>query len=353
MIKFTENAPLLSYNTFGMNVHAALLAEYETVDELRQILHDERVILLMNQQREEGKLPFWHIGAGSNLLFRGDYPGVILHCHAKGIDEIVTSDDNLLLKVKPGTIWDEVCDYCAEKGYYGVENLSLIPGETGAAAVQNIGAYGVEIKDVVEQVICFDILEDKERIFSASDMEYGYRISALKREEMKARFIVTDVVIRVSLSQQLHLEYAGLKNALSLTGETVSMPTAAEVRKAVIRIREGKLPDPKITGNAGSFFKNPVVTNDVFNKLLSEYPNMPHYTVDETHTKIPAGWMIEQCGWKGKSLGRAGVYEKQSLVLVNRGGATPDEIITLCQTIVEDVKGKFGICIEPEVNLIG
>lgn len=350
MVKLHENISLLPYNTFGMDVRAALLAEYETLDDLRQLLHTPKVKQLMDLQREAGQLPFWHIGSGSNLLFKTDYPGVVLHCTAKGIrvaEPTASTADNYLLEVEAGTIWDDVCAYCADNGLYGPENLSLIPGEAGAAAVQNIGAYGVEIKDLIYEVITFDVETERIRSFSPEEMHYGYRESLLKLPEAKARYIVTRLVLRVSKEPRLNLGYAGLSAAI-----TVANPTAADVREAVIRIREGKLPDPKVLGNAGSFFKNPVVTNDVYEALLAQYPSMPHYKVDEQHTKIPAGWLIEQCGWKGKSLGNAGVYEKQSLVLVNRGGARPDEVVTLCQTIITDVAKKFGITIHPEVNII-
>lgn len=356
MIHITHGASLLPYNTFGMEVKAAVLAEYDTLDELQQLLDNEEISQLMQRQRKAGRLPFWHIGGGSNLLFAGDYQGVIFHCNAKGIDRsAMLADGSCLLTIEAGTCWDDVCAYCAEEGLYGTENLSLIPGETGAAAVQNIGAYGVEFGHLVEQVICWDLEQKCKRIFSAEEMHYGYRESLLKHDEAKSRYIVNQVVIKVSKEPVLHLGYAGLLSALGLTEtptEEASKPTALEVRQAVIRIREGKLPDPKQVGNAGSFFKNPVVENSLFERLLQTYPAMPHYKVDEQHTKIPAGWMIEQCGWKGRSLGRAGVYEKQSLVLVNRGGATPEEIVTLCNTIVSDVEKCFGIRIEPEVNMI-
>ena len=353
----TRNASLLPHNTFGMDVKAAVLAEYDTVDELRQLLADPLVGALMQAERAAGRLPFWHIGSGSNLLFAGDYPGVVLHCNARGM-RLEMDDDGTTgrLEVLAGTPWDDVCASCASQGLYGPENLSLIPGETGAAAVQNIGAYGVEISDLVEKVVCLDTETGREHTFAGEEMGYGYRESRLKHAADKARYVVTSVVLRVERPGRLHLEYAGIKRALGIEAKPdkdIEALTPKDVREAVIRIREGKLPDPKQTGNAGSFFKNPVVSNAIAKPLLARYPEMPHYVADDRHTKIPAGWLIEQCGWKGKSMGRAGVYEKQSLVLVNRGGATPDEIVRLCQTIVDDVAHKFGIRIEPEVNIIG
>lgn len=347
MIRITPHANLLPHNTFGMNVHAALLAEYDTPSELQQLLHEPQVMALIQRQRQLGQLPFWHIGSGSNLLFTGDYEGVIFHCTLSGITMVEEGQGQVVLQVQTGTLWDDVCAYCATHGLYGPENLSLIPGETGAAAVQNIGAYGVEMKDLVHQVVCWDVEADQEHRLTAQEMQYGYRQSLLKQPQAKGRYIVTSVLLSLTRQPQLHLDYAGLRQAIA-TGD----PTLQEVRDAVIRIRQGKLPDPTVLGNAGSFFKNPVVPNALFHQLLLTYPAMPHYVVDAHHTKIPAGWLIEQCGWKGKSLGKAGVYQKQSLVLVNLGGATPQEIITLCQKIRLDVHTTFGIDIEPEVNII-
>lgn len=353
-----KNTSLLAYNTFGMNVKAAILAEYETVKELKELLAEKDILQLMQQQREKRELPFWHIGAGSNLLFKGDYPGVVLHCTTKGM---MRRKDGETIEVLAGTTWDDVCCWCAKLGIYGTENLSLIPGETGAAAVQNIGAYGVEIKDLIQEVICWDIIEQKECVLTNKDMQYGYRSSLLKTPEAKSRYIVTCVVLKLSKTPVLHLDYAGLRQALN--GKEA--PTPQEVRDAVINIRQGKLPDPKELGNAGSFFKNPVVEKAVYERILQEWrcgserveahgeeASIPHYIINDELIKIPAGWLIEQCGWKGKTVGRAGVYEKQCLVLVNRGGATPEEIVTLCQEIVKSVKRKFEIDIEPEVNLI-
>lgn len=372
MKKIIYNAPLLAYNTFGMDVKAAILAEYETLAELKELLAEEDIKQLMEQQQQKGELPFWHIGAGSNLLFKGDYPGVVLHCTGKGITvadgllDMRNADDADLcdytyIEIMAGTTWDDVCQWCADHELYGAENLSLIPGEAGAGAVQNIGAYGVEIKDLIAEVVCWDVVDQCEKRLTREEMQYGYRASLLKQPEAKSRYIVTSVVLRLSKTPVLHLEYAGLKQALA----TIETPTLQDVRNAVIAIRQGKLPDPKELGNAGSFFKNPVVEKSVYERILQEWrygseqieahgeeATVPHYIINEELIKIPAGWLIEQCGWKGKTIGRAGVYEKQCLVLINRGGAKPEEIVTLCQEIVKSVKEKFGIDIEPEVNLI-
>jgi UDP-N-acetylmuramate dehydrogenase len=235
------------------------------------------------------------------------------------------------------------------KGYYGMENLSLIPGDVGASAVQNIGAYGVEAKDLILCVWMIEIANGERHIWGNEEFEYGYRQSRLKTD-WKNRFLITRVTYALSKTFKPHLDYGNIRSELERKG--IKEPTAQQLRDTIIEIRQAKLPDPKVMGNAGSFFMNPIVTKNRYEKLAVAYPNMPHYKVDSRHVKIPAGWMIEQCGWKGKSLGRAGVHDKQALVLVNRGGATGAEIVALCQQIQLDVKAKFGIEIHPEVNII-
>lgn len=355
------NYSLKEHNTFGMDVKCALYAEWETLDDLEWILQYPQAVRLMEQERAAGRPPFWVIGEGSNLLFKGDYPGLVLHCANKGID-IATNEIEeypldwlgpeqfCMLTVQAGTHWDDVCEWCAQRDLYGVENLSLIPGEAGAAAVQNIGAYGVEIGDVIELVNCYDTLNGCVVTLSQSDMQYDYRQSLLKQPENKGRYIVLDVMIRVQHTPKLNLEYKGLADALinqQQNNTTTLQPSA--VRSAIIDIRNSKLPDPKQVGNAGSFFKNPVITIDEYNQHCSDAPKYP---VSDTHVKVPAGWLIEQCGWKGKRIGNCGVYDKQALVLVNHGDAQPSELVALCNDIIASVKTKFSITIEPEVNII-
>lgn len=365
MTQLTEHAPLLGRNTFGMDVRCALLAEYETLDDLRWVLSQPQVQQLMQAERAKGRPAFWHIGAGSNLLFTGDYPGLVLHCAARGIEiarneiedyplDYLGPTMECMVEVQAGTTWDDVCAWAVERDLYGIENLSLIPGEMGAAVVQNIGAYGVELKDVIELVNCYDVETDSVCTFSVRDLDYGYRASWLKQPGQKGRYIVLNAMLRLSHTPHLQLEYAGLRAALPQ-----AEPTLADVRQTVINIRRAKLPEPEVLGNAGSFFKNPVVMRETYEQLLSAWradhgaeATVPHYDVDAQHVKVPAGWLIEQCGWRGRSLGRAGVYEKQCLVLVNLCGATPDEVVKLCHQVVADVRQRFGIDIEPEVNLI-
>jgi UDP-N-acetylmuramate dehydrogenase len=230
-----------------------------------------------------------------------------------------------------------------------MENLSLIPGDVGASAVQNIGAYGAEAKDVIERVEAVSITTGEVCTFSGEDCCYGYRDSRFKRE-WKNQYLITHVTYRLSREYKPRLDYGNIRAELERQG--ISLPDALQLRQTIIDIRNAKLPDPKVTGNAGSFFMNPVVEREVYDRLAEQYPGMPHYDVDEEHVKIPAGWMIDQCGWKGKSLGKAGVHDRQALVLVNRGGATGQDVIALCQAVCADVEQKFGIALHPEVNIV-
>lgn len=254
-----------------------------------------------------------------------------------------------MLRCGSGETWDDIVAYCVEKGWYGSENLSLIPGEVGASAVQNIGAYGVEAKDLIYKVEAVEIATGRVVEFSNEECRYAYRDSRFKHE-WKNRYLVTYVTYRLSSSFTPDLDYGNIRS--SLEAEGIAVPTASQLRQTIVKIRKAKLPDPRVTGNAGSFFMNPVVARNVYERLAAQYPGMPHYDMGEVGVKIPAGWMIEQCGWKGRSLGRAGVHDRQALVLVNKGGATGNDVVCLYKRIIEDVKAKFGIDIHPEVNVI-
>ncbi len=322
-------------NTFGLDVKARRWFEYASVEELEALIAGKRIAS-----------PYLHVGSGSNLLFVGDFEGTVLHS-AIGTVEVVRQDARKVwLRVGAGVVWDDFVAYCMEHGYYGVENLSLIPGEVGAAAVQNIGAYGVEVKDLIACVETVDVRGGR-RVFGVEECDYAYRDSVFKRAGMKS-FFVTHVTFAMSKAEQYTLGY----EAIRLELEKHPRIDLATVRKAIVDIRESKLPNPKALGNAGSFFMNPVVSRTKFEALLQEYPSMPSYQVDATHVKIPAGWMIEQCGWKGKSLGKAAVYDRQALVLVNRGGATGADIVALSDAVRTAVREKFGVEIHPEVNII-
>ena len=330
---------LKSRHTFGMDVKTALFIEYATKEELKE--------LLLNQQLEEGR--WLHIGGGSNLLFMGDYPGTILHSSIKGYEVLSEDAEEVIVRVGAGEVWDDFVAYTVAQGWYGAENLSWIPGEVGASAVQNIGAYGVEAKDLIANVETIEVATGKERVFSNAECGYAYRESIFKLS-LKGQYIVTHVSYRLKKTPCYHLDYGNVRAELAKANFDLAL---ANVRQVIIDIRQAKLPDPNVQGNAGSFFMNPIVQRTHFEALLKDYPQMPHYEVDADRVKIPAAWMIDQCGWKGKRLGNAGVHDKQALVLVNCGVATGVEVVRLSEEIQQSVFDKFGIQIYPEVNFIG
>ena len=332
-MKDLSNYSLLAHNTFGIEARCSRFLEYSTVEEAQEI-----ALLL--------KSPYLLIGAGSNLLLTGDFDGMVVHSALRGIEKI----DATHVRCGSGEVWDDVVAWCVAHTLYGAENLSLIPGEVGASAVQNIGAYGAEVKDFISSIEAVEIGTGKQCLFSREECQYGYRDSRFKHE-WKNRYLITHVTYQLSNDSSLQrLDYGNIRSELEHRG--INQPTPLELRQVVIDIRNSKLPDPKVMGNAGSFFMNPVVERSKYEELLRMYPQMPHYYIDENHEKIPAGWMIDQCGWKGRSLGPAGVHDRQALVLVNRGGATGADIVALCQRIQHDVREKFGIEIHPEVNIV-
>lgn len=330
-----EDYSLLSHNTFGIDVKAACFLEYRSVEELHELIARELITM-----------PYLHIGGGSNLLFTKDYPGTVLHSLIAGIEVLSENDEEVLLRVGAGVQWDDFVSYCVEHDWYGVENLSLIPGEVGASAVQNIGAYGVEVKDLITSVETVNI-RGEERVYSVDECGYAYRKSIFKQPEMKEVF-VTYVCFRLSKKESYTLDYGSIRQEL----ENYPAVTLPVMRRVIIGIRESKLPDPKVTGNAGSFFMNPIVPRVQFEALQQEYPRIPFYELADGTVKIPAGWMIDQCGWKGKALGPAAVHDKQALVLVNRGGAKGSDVIALSDAVRASVRDKFGIDIHPEVNIV-
>ena len=351
-------------NTFGMKVKARCFMEYDSVADLVDI------------EFEELARPVLHIGGGSNLLFTDDFKGTVLHskidfiemldqedCHSDRAERVEKSQETVLVSVGSGVVFDDFCDWAAKEGLWGVENLSYIPGEVGASAVQNIGAYGVEVKDVIRKVYCYDAVEEEFVNFDVEDCEYGYRDSVFKAPEIKGRYIVTHVVFALSRTPQPKLEYGNLKAVLE--GLPEGSLTPVQIRKAIIKIRKEKLPEPSVMGSAGSFFKNPVISVEHFERIVAaakaEYGQdyeVPHYIVEchgvtETMIKVPAAWMIEQCGWKGKRSGGAAVWEKQPLVIVNyTGEAYPEEIVGLEKRIIASVKTKFDVELHPEVEHI-
>lgn len=328
---------LTTHNTFGIKARCRRFIEFGSVDELQAVLSG-----LTGSDR-----PLLILGGGSNLLLTRDYDGTVLHSAIRGV-ECVRSDDGILLRAGSGETWDDIVAMCVERGWYGAENLSLIPGEVGASAVQNIGAYGVEAKDIIYNVEAVEIATGRIVRFANSDCEYAYRQSRFKRD-WRDKYVITHVTYRLSETFSPRLDYGNIR--AELAGRGIGEPTAAQLRDVIIDIRKAKLPDPAVEGNAGSFFMNPIVPRDKYERIAAEYGDVPHYTVYDGHEKIPAGWMIERCGWKGRSLGRAGVHSRQALVLVNRGGATGEEVLRLCEAIRADVMERFGVDIHPEVNI--
>lgn len=431
MLKIEYDKDLRELNTFGMRVRAKAFAEYDSVEELAELLHGGQTAEGLSGGMERRlPEPFLHIGSGSNLLFTGDFPGTVLHSRINYIKVVGgervakesvpktavvesatketedvpvvdrSADDVVYVSVGSGVVLDDFCKWAAEQGLWGAENLSHIPGEAGASAVQNVGAYGVEVKDIISKVCCYD-MEDRRTVeFAVDECAYAYRDSVFKHAPAKGRYIITEVQYRLSRAPQPRLDYGHLRHAVEealrncptepsacatgLASDNAAGPASADmsgfepanvsalesvgadaltpalVRQVVTEIRRGKLPEPSELGSAGSFFKNPVVPEQVYmdilagqKAILGEDAAVPHYMMGDGMVKIPAAWLIEQCGWKGRRCGGAGVYEKQPLVLVNRSGnALPEEILKLESQIVDSVLTRFGISICPEVEHI-
>jgi len=337
MMKEEFDYQLLSHNTFGIHACCRRFMEFSTIEEARLVA-----------EKLSGE-PLLIIGGGSNLLLTADFPGTVVHSAIKGMEATMETDGSVLLRCGSGEVWDDVVAYSIDHDWHGAENLSLIPGEVGASAVQNIGAYGAEVSHIINKVEAVRIADGALVSFTAADCCYGYRQSRFKHDWAR-RYLITHVTYRLQTIFTPCLDYGNIRTELEQRG--IATPTAHQLRQVIIAIRQAKLPDVKVEGNAGSFFMNPVVERDVYESLASRYPDMPHYYVDATHEKIPAGWLIDRCGWKGRTLGRAGVHDRQALVLVNRGGATGADIVALCEAIRRDVHQTFGITINPEVNII-
>jgi len=336
-MKKITNASLTELNTFGIAAKAKLLIHYQTENELIELIQSE---ILQGEK-------VLHIGGGSNLLFQKDFDGIILHSEIKYISEKSETDVEITVEVGGGVCWDDFVEYAVKNNLGGVENLSLIPGEVGAAAIQNIGAYGVEVCDTIREVNAIHLQSGKNQTFKVEECDYNYRESIFK-SSLKGQYAITSVVFKLSKKPNYKLDYQHLEKQVLEKGEI----SLRSIRQTIISVRESKLPDPKITGNAGSFFMNPVISKTDFEKLILEYPEMPHYFVSNETEKIPAAWLIDQCGWKGKRVGNAGVHDKQALVLVNKGGATGSEIAHLAFLVQDSVQSKFGIKLTPEVNYI-
>lgn len=338
-----RNYSLLEHNTFGIDAKCGRFLEYASVAEAVEVAG------MISSS------PFLIIGGGSNLLLTADYPGtVVTPAPMADVSSGVCLDSkSLTLRCWAGLVFDDVVDYCVGNGLYGLENLSLIPGQVGASAVQNIGAYGAEVKDVICSVEAVEIATGKVVTIPAEECHYAYRQSRFKGE-WRNRFLITHVTYRLSTSFTPHVDYGNIRAELDAKG--IATPTARQLREVIIDIRNAKLPDPKVEGNAGSFFMNPIVSRERFEAIRKDYPTMPFYEVrneqEDSSYKIPAGWMIDQCGWKGKTIGPAGVHSRQALVLVNKGGATGSDIVRLMKAVQHDVSERFGISLQPEVNIV-
>jgi len=334
-VMIQENVSLKPYNTFGVEASTKFFAEATSLGELEEILA---------WYREQNDCPLLVLGGGSNLLFTRDWKGLVLKvsltgCRVEGDMAIAAAGED----------WHSFVLWTLEKKIFGLENLSLIPGQVGTAPMQNIGAYGVEIKDVFESLKAININSGKTKIFSLDECEFGYRESVFKHKE-KGNWIITEVSFKLSKTPQVKVEYGTIKTTLE--AHNIKNPTPQQVGQAVTAIRESKLPNPNDLGSAGSFFKNPVVAAELLQKIKTDYPEVPHYKVADKQFKLPAGWLIDQSGWKGHTRDNHGVHKHQALVLVNYGGATGEDILTLAKDIQQSVAKKFDIILKPEVNII-
>ncbi len=334
-----ENATLKPYNTFGIEASTRYLVCIHSLPQLQEFTAHPTL----------SKLPVLVLGEGSNVLFTKNWEGVTLLNLQKGIEIISENEDEVLIKAASGENWHNLVIYCVDRGFGGIENLSYIPGTVGAAPMQNIGAYGVEIKNVLQTVDFFDFETNTVKTFTNSECAFGYRESIFKRE-LKNKVFILAITIRLSKKPTFNTSYGAILQTLE--NNKVEKLSVKAISDAVIEIRQSKLPNPKELGNAGSFFKNPEILTEQYKALKEKYPDMPGYLVNSTKTKVPAGWLIEQLGWKGKVVGQTGNHKKQALVLVNYGNAKGSEIYQHAQKVIDSVKQHFGIQLVPEVNVI-
>lgn len=332
-----QHFSLKDHNSFRMDVNAALYAAPETNSELKDLL----------KQYNFRELPYLVLGEGSNVLFRDNYDGLILNPQIKGIKMLKKRRDSVVVKVGAAENWDRFVEHAVQEGWYGLENLSLIPGSVGAAPVQNIGAYGVELKDYFEYLEAWDLQENQQVRLNGADCRFGYRNSIFK-SDARGRFLITQVALRLNRKPDLNLDYGPVGTSFAKEGGS----SPADLRNVIISVRKEKLPDPSEYGNAGSFFKNPLVDMTIFKCIRVDFPEVPHFREPDNQVKIPAAWLIEQAGWKGKREGNVGTWPTQPLVIVNYGGATGQEILDFSEKIREDVDKKFGVYLEREVNVV-
>lgn len=338
MLQIQQNVSLKNFNTFGIDAKARYFVEVNHEDELEELFMDpqwlqtERLIL----------------GGGSNMLFKKDFDGLVIRMNIRGIEHRI-SHNEVFVEAGGGEVWNDLVNFCVARNYAGLENLSLIPGSVGASPIQNIGAYGVELKDVFYSCRAFEIASRSIKTFSKHDCQFGYRDSIFKTE-LKGQYIITSVKFLLSLIPDIKTHYGAINDELAK--RHIATPTIKDVSQVISHIRVSKLPDPSTIGNAGSFFKNPVITTAEFEQVHARFPGIVLYPAGEGLTKLAAGWLIEQCGWKGKVVGHTGTWHNQALVLVNHGGATGEEVYSLSSQIIDSVYTKFGVTLEREVNII-
>lgn len=341
MLNIQSHVSLKPYNTFRIEASARYWVEISNEEDLQTVLQ-------LSDYIDKPKLI---LGGGSNVLLCHDFNGLVVKVAVQGIDLIRDDETHVYVTAGAGVNWHELVLFCVERGYAGIENLSLIPGTAGAAPMQNIGAYGVELEQVFESLTAIHVLTGEKRTFTRADCAFGYRESVFKRE-LKGQYIITSVTFKLDKHPTFHTRYGAIQETLAEMGVSDENLSIKAISQAVIRIRRSKLPDPAQIGNAGSFFKNPEISKIQFDTLKTQYPELPGYPVGDETVKVPAGWLIEQAGWKGYRSGDAGIHTKQALVLVNYGNATGNELIALAKQVQASVLAKFGITISPEVNVV-
>lgn len=340
-MKMQKNISLKHYNTFGIDAKAKNFVTIASIEELQNFIQ-------LSDFHNQSK---FILGGGSNVLFTGDFDGIVLKNELLGKKIVAENDTTIRIRVGAGENWHQFVLWCLERDYGGIENLSLIPGTVGAAPIQNIGAYGVELKDVFYSLEALDLQTGETLTFDNAACQFGYRDSLFKRQ-LKGKVFIAYVTLQLTkTNHKLHMRYGAIQKILKANGD-LELPAIQGISKAIIQIRSNKLPDPTQLGNAGSFFKNPEIAPDFFSRLAARFPNIVSYPMPNGKIKVPAGWLIEQCGWKGKRIGNTGAYARQALVLVNYGNATGMEVATLANEIRASVQTKFGILLTPEVNMI-
>ena len=339
MLQIQENVSLKNFNTFGVDVNTAYFVEINHRDELAELFMDP-------QWKEMETLV---LGGGSNMLLVKDFGGLVIRINIRGIEHRINHNE-VFIEAGAGEVWNDLVNFCVIRNYAGLENLSLIPGSVGASPIQNIGAYGAELKDVFHSCCAFELASGTFKTFSKADCKFGYRESVFK-SELKGQYIIVSVKFLLSMIPNFNLSYGAIEQELAARG--ISEPTIKDVSQVVSHIRVSKLPDPSTIGNAGSFFKNPVIDAVRFADLQAKFPDTVHYPAPGDHIKLAAGWLIEQCGWKGKVVGNTGTWKNQALVLVNHGGATGEEVYSFSSQIIDSVYTKFGVTLQREVNIIG